>query len=63
MQSQKRKNDLCSFLRQTIQYHGNPSLWPNQFPYNCLSKGEMNKVHFIDLAKLLPVNFRSIPQM
>ena len=24
------KNDLCSFLRQTIQYHSNPSLCPNQ---------------------------------
>ena len=24
-QSQKRQNDLCSFPRQTIQYHGNPS--------------------------------------
>ena len=23
MQSQKWKNDLCSFPRQTIQYHGN----------------------------------------
>ena len=21
----KRQNDLCSFPRQTIQYHGNPS--------------------------------------
>ena len=30
MQSQKRQNDLCSFPRQTIQYHGNPSLCPNQ---------------------------------
>ena len=30
MQSQKRQNDLCSFPRQTIQYHGNPSLGPNQ---------------------------------
>ena len=29
MQSQKRQNDLCSFPRQTIQYHGNPSLCPN----------------------------------
>ena len=29
MQSQKRQNDLCSFPRQTIQYH-NPSLCPNQ---------------------------------
>ena len=26
MQSQKRQNDLCSFPRQTIHYHGNPSL-------------------------------------
>ena len=30
MQSPKRQNDLCSFPRQTIQYHGNPSLCPNQ---------------------------------
>ena len=30
MQSQKRQNDLCPFPRQTIQYHGNPSLCPNQ---------------------------------
>ena len=30
MQSQKRQNDLCSFPRQIIQYHGNLSLWPNQ---------------------------------
>ena len=27
MQSQKRQNDLCSFPRQTIQYHNNPSLF------------------------------------
>ena len=26
MQSQKRQNDLCSFPRQTIQYHGNKSM-------------------------------------
>ena len=26
MQSQKLQNDLCSFPRQTIQYHSNPSL-------------------------------------
>ena len=30
MQSEKRQNDLCSFPRQTIQYHGNPSLYPEQ---------------------------------
>ena len=28
MQSQKRQNDLCSFPKQTIQYHSNPILWP-----------------------------------
>ena len=25
----KRQNDLCSFPRQTIQYHTNPSLCPD----------------------------------
>ena len=30
VQSQKQQNDLCSFPRQTIQYHSNPSLCPNQ---------------------------------
>ena len=30
MQSQKRQNDLCSFLRQTMQYHSNPSICPNE---------------------------------
>ena len=28
MQCQKRQNYLCSFPRQTIQYHGNPSICP-----------------------------------
>ena len=31
MQSQKRQNDLCLSSRQTIQYHGNPILCPNQY--------------------------------
>ena len=30
MWSQKQQNDLCSFLRQTIQYHSNWSLCPDQ---------------------------------
>ena len=29
MQSQKWQHDLCSFPRQTIQYHSNPSLCPD----------------------------------
>ena len=31
MPSQKWQNHLCSFPRQTIQYHGNSSLCPNQY--------------------------------
>ena len=30
MQSQKQQNHLCLFPRQTIQYHGNLSLCPEQ---------------------------------
>ena len=30
MQSQKWQNDLCSFPRQNIQYHSNPSVGPSQ---------------------------------
>ena len=30
MQSQKQQNDLCLFPRQSIQYHSNPSLCPDQ---------------------------------
>ena len=30
MPSQKPQNDPCSFPRQTIQYHSNPSLCPDQ---------------------------------
>ena len=28
MQSQKQQNDLCSFPRQAIQHHSNPSICP-----------------------------------
>ena len=30
VQSQKQQNDLCSFLRQTFQYHSNANLYSNQ---------------------------------
>ena len=30
MQSQKQQNDLSSFPKQTIQYHSNPHLCPDQ---------------------------------
>ena len=48
MQSQKRKNDLCLFPRQIIQYHSNPSICPNQ-------KHEEAEVEwfYLDLQELL----------
>ena len=52
MQSQKNQNDLCSFPRQTIQYHGNSSL--------CLtSNAEEDEVEWFyedlqDLLELTP---------
>ena len=42
MQSHKQQNDLCSFPRQTIQYHSNPSLCPDQLMLKKLKlKGSM----------------------
>ena len=29
VQSKKQQNDLCSFPRQTIEFHSNPSLCPD----------------------------------
>ena len=48
MQSQKQQNDLCSFPRQTIQYHGIPVYAPN-------SNGEEAEVErfYEDLQDLL----------
>ena len=37
MQSQKWKNDLYLFPRQTIQYHSNTSLCPDQYCWRSLS--------------------------
>ena len=48
MQSPRRQNDLCSFPRQTIQYHGNPSLCPNQ-----LSEEAEAEQFYEDLQDLL----------
>ena len=52
MQSQKKQNDLCSFPRQTIQYHSYPSLWPT-------SNAEETEVEWFyedlqDLVELTP---------
>ena len=52
MQSQKRQNDLCSFPRQTIQYHSNPSLCPT----NKAGEAEVERFYedLQDLLELTP---------
>ena len=52
MQSQKRQNDLCSFPRQTIQYHGDPSLCPDQNAEE--AKVEWFYEYLQDLLELMP---------
>ena len=52
MQSQNPQNDLCSFPRQTIQYHSNPTCAPT-------SKAEEAEVELFyedlqDLLELTP---------
>ena len=48
MQSQKQQNDLCSFPRQTIQYHSNPLYAPT-------SNAEEAKQFYEDLQDPLEV--------
>ena len=52
MQSQKLQNDLCSFPRQTIQYHGNPS----QCPTSNTEEAEVEQFYedLKDLLELTP---------
>ena len=52
MQSQKRQNDLCSFPRQIIQYHGNTSLCPD--PYTEEVEVEQFYEDLQDLLELTP---------
>ena len=53
MQSQKQQNDICSFRRQTIQYHGNPSLCPDH------NTEETQVEHFYeDLQDLLDLTLK-----
>ena len=53
MQPQKLLNDLCSFPRQTIQYHSNPSLCPT-------TKAEAAQVEWFhdDLQDLLELTLQ-----
>ena len=52
MQSQKQQNDLSSLLRQTIQYHGNPSLSPDSNAEEAEFEPFYEELQ--DLLKLIP---------
>ena len=52
MQSQKQQNDLCSFPRQTIQYHGNPTYAPTSNAEE--AEGERFYEGLQDLLELTP---------
>ena len=52
VQSQKWQNDLCSFPRQTIQYHSNPSLCPNHYAKE--TEGERFYEDLQDLLETTP---------
>ena len=56
MQSQKRQNDLCSFPKQTIQYHEwhNPSLCPT----NNVEEAEVERF-YEDLQDLLELTAKN----
>ena len=60
MQPQKLQNDLCSFPRQTIQYHGNPSLCPNQLSEE--AEAEQFYEDLQDLLELTTKNDRILKQ-
>ena len=51
----QKKNDLCLFPRQTIQYHSNPSLCPNFSFFSILGNAEEAEVEqfYEDLQDLL----------
>ena len=53
VQSQKWHNDLCSFPRQAMQYHSNPSLCPNQYCWS--SEFEQ---FYEDLQELLELTYK-----
>ena len=59
MQSQKRQNDLCLFPRQTIQYHSNPNLCPNQplMQKRLKLNGSMSLQHLLELTPKKDVLF------
>ena len=60
MQSQKRQNDLCLFLRQTIQYHSNPSLCPNQRSWSWTVLWRPTRPSRTNTQKRCPFHYRRL---
>ena len=62
MQSQKRQNDLCSFPRQTIQYHSNPSLCPasNWISWNWTFLWRPTRLFRTNTPKRCPFHYRGL---
>ena len=58
MQSQKRENDLCSFPRQIIQYHGNPSLVIQVYAPNSNAEEAEFEWFYEDLQDLLELTVK-----
>ena len=65
MQSQKQQNDLCSFPRQTIQYHSNPSLSPSQqcwrsWSWTCRFYEDLQDLLELTPKKRCPFHYRGL---
>ena len=63
MQSPKRQNDLCLFPSQTICYHSNPSLCPDQYCWRSWSwmiQWRRTRPSRINIQKRCPFHYRGI---
>ena len=61
MQSQKWQNDLCSFPRQTIHYHSNPSLCPTSNAEEAEVEWFCEDLHgLLDTPKRCPFHHRGL---
>ena len=63
MQSQKQQNHFCSFPRQAIHYHGNPSLCPDLSPWRSWSWTVLwrpSRPSRINTQKRCPFHYREL---
>ena len=63
MESQKWQNDLCSFPRQAIQYHSNPSLWDTTNAEEAEAEwfyGDLQDLLELTPPKICPFHYRGL---